>query len=147
MHIAQWIAHYQTGLVRPSHWFAHSLTSDVVLFATVFKHPQPNLGNWVFHVRSFRHISVRLSDRSKITQHKINFVKNCPPVGFELTTSRSSVPCSPNWAREESVGDFWSEFSFVPCTTLHVGLCLFLESIEHDFVKALMIPIHNQIVT
>ena len=33
-------------------------------------------------------------------------------------------------------------------TPLHMlGLCLFLESIEHDFMKALMIHTHNQIVT
>ena len=40
------------------------------------------------------HVSVRLSDRSEVTQHKINFVKKMLPVGFELTTSRSSVSCS-----------------------------------------------------
>ena len=40
---------------------------------------------------------------------------------FELTTSRSSVSCSASWAREESVGDFLSELSFVSCTTSHVG--------------------------
>ena len=51
-------------------------------------------------------ISVRLSDRSKVTQIKINFVKNCPQWGFELTTSGSSVPHSVNCARGESVGDF-----------------------------------------
>ena len=27
-------------------------------------------------------ISVRLSDRFKVTQHKINFVKNCPQCGL-----------------------------------------------------------------
>ena len=69
------------------------------------------------------------------------------PVGFEPMTSWSSVSCSPNWASKESVGDFWSELSFVSYTTSHVGLCLFLESIEHDFIKALMIHTHNQIVT
>ena len=40
------------------------------------------------------HVSVRLSDRSAVTQHKINFVKKMLPVGFELTTSRSPVSCS-----------------------------------------------------
>ena len=69
------------------------------------------------------------------------------PVGFEPTTSWSSVSCSANWARKESVGDFWSELSFVSCTTTHVGLCLFLKSIEHEFIKGLMIHTHNQIVT
>ena len=28
-----------------------------------------------------------------------------------------------------------------------LDFCLFLESIEHDFIKALMIHTHNQIVT
>ena len=37
---------------------------------------------WVFHDRPFRRISVRLSDRSKVTQHKINFVKKCPQWGL-----------------------------------------------------------------
>ena len=81
------------------------------------------------------------------TLNKKNFRQKLPPMGFELTTSGSSVPCSANCAREESVGDFWSELSFVSCTTSHAGLCLFLESIEHDFIKALMIHTHNQIVT
>ena len=34
--------------------------------------------NWVFHDRPVWRISVRLSDRSKVTQHRINFIKNCP---------------------------------------------------------------------
>ena len=38
--------------------------------------------NWVFHVRPFRRISVRLSDRSEVTQYKINFIKNCPHWGL-----------------------------------------------------------------
>ena len=28
------------------------------------------------------HVSVRLSDRSEVTQNKINFVKNCPQWGL-----------------------------------------------------------------
>ena len=44
---------------------------------------------------------------------------------------------------KESVGKEISEVSFVSCTTSHVGLCSFLESIEHDFIKALMIYTHN----
>ena len=51
-------------------------------------------------------ISVGLSDRSKVTQNKINLCQNLPPMGFELTTSDSSVSCSAKCAREESVGDF-----------------------------------------
>ena len=75
------------------------------------------------------------------------FHQKLPPVGFELTASRSSVWCSANCASQESVEDFWSELSFVSCTTSHVWLCLFLESIEHDFIKGFMIHTNNQIVT
>ena len=38
--------------------------------------------NWVFLDRPIWRISVRLSDRSKVTQHKINFIKNCPQWGL-----------------------------------------------------------------
>ena len=33
--------------------------------------------------------------------------------------------------------------SFVSCTTSHVGLCSFLELIEHDFIKAMKIQAGN----
>ena len=36
----------------------------------------------VFHDRTVWRISVRLSDRSEVTQHKINFVKNCPQLSL-----------------------------------------------------------------
>ena len=51
------------------------------------------------------------------------------------------------WAGQESVGQNISEVSFVSYTTSHVGLCSFPESIELDFIKALMIHTDNQIVT
>ena len=38
--------------------------------------------NWVFHDRPFRRISVRLFDRSEITQNKINFIKKWPQWGL-----------------------------------------------------------------
>ena len=36
----------------------------------------------VFHDKEIWHISVRLSDRSEVTQHKINFIKNCSQWGL-----------------------------------------------------------------
>ena len=72
--------------------------------------------------------------------------KNSLP-GIEPTTSRSSVPHSANCASKESVGKEISEVSFVSYTASHVGLCSFLESIEYDFMKALMIDTDNKIVT
>ena len=60
-------------------------------------------------------------------------IKKLPLLGIELTTSRSSVSRSANCANKESVGKETSEVSFVSCTISHVGLRLFLESIEHVF--------------
>ena len=37
--------------------------------------------------------------------------------------------------------------SFASCSTSHFGLCSFLESIEHDFIKAMKIQTGNSIVT
>ena len=48
-------------------------------------HPRPQtikMFIWVSHERPIWRISVRLSDRSKVTQHKINFVKNYPQWGL-----------------------------------------------------------------
>ena len=40
--------------------------------------------NQVFHDKEIWSISVTLFDRSEVTQHKINFVKNCPQWGLNL---------------------------------------------------------------
>ena len=68
---------------------------------------------WIFHDKEIWHISVRLSDRFKVTQHKINFIKNCPQWDLNPQPSDHQAHALPNWAREESVEDFWSELSFV----------------------------------
>ena len=99
--------------------------------------------NWVFHDTHFCQIIRQIE--SYTAQNK--FCQKLPLARFEFTISGSSVWCSDNWVSKKSAGDFWSELSFVSCTTSHVGLCLFLESIEHGFIKVLMIHTHNQIVT
>ena len=62
--------------------------------------------------------------------------KKLPPQGIELTTSRSSVQCSTDCARQESVEKEISEVNFVSCITSDFGLGSIQESIEHDFIKA-----------
>ena len=52
------------------------------------------------------HISVSLSDRSKITQSKINFVKNCPQWGWNSQPPDYQSHALPTVLGEESVGDF-----------------------------------------
>ena len=95
-----------------------------------------NPSNRVFHDRPVWRISVRLSDRSQVTQHKINFVKNCPEWGLNPWPPDHQSPALPTELARHLLE-----------TISHVELCLFLESIEHDFIKALMIHTHNQIVT
>ena len=48
--------------------------------------------------------------------------------------------------RQESVGQKISEVSFVAFTISHVGHCSFLESIEHDFIKAMQIQTGNWVL-
>ena len=72
------------------------------------------------------------------------FHQNLLLVGFEPTTSLSSVSCSELGRNLLEI----SKVSFLLFhASLHIGLCLFLESIEHDFMKALMIHTDNQVVT
>ena len=80
---------------------------------SIIRHSLPNNGR----------ILPALTEKSKI--------KKLPLLGFELTSSRLSVSHSANYASKESVGKEISEMSFVSCTTSHVGLCSFLESVEH----------------
>ena len=62
--------------------YLHVCLDLQVLLSILPRCPWPPWSNWVFHVRPFRCISVRLSDRSKVTQPKINFVKKCPQWGL-----------------------------------------------------------------
>ena len=59
---------------------------------------------WVFHDRSFRRISVRLSDSSKVTQKKINFVKNFPQWGLN----------SDNLTEMRQIGLTWKTHLLIP---------------------------------
>ena len=88
----------------------------------------------------------RLSDRSEVTQYIINFVKNYPQ--WDLN---SQPPDHQSNALLTVLGRNLLEMSEVSFLLFHaplhmLGLCLFLESIEHDFIKALMIHTDSQIV-
>ena len=100
------------------------------------------------HLRLKNLGNLRLSDRSKVTQNKINFVKNCPQWGLNPGPSDHHFNAVPTeLGRNLLSRRFLKSALFVLCTASHVGLCLFLESIEHNFIKALMIHTDNQIVT
>ena len=65
---------------------------------------------WVFHDKEIWRTSVRLSDRSKVTQNKINFVKNWPQWGWNpqpLDHHSNALPTELGRICWE--GDFWSE--------------------------------------
>ena len=67
-------------------------------------------------------LSDYLTVLSYTEQNKIH--QKLSPVGFELTTFRSPVPRSANWASKESVGDVWSELYFMhhfTCWTLFIS--------------------------
>ena len=91
-------------------------------------------------------ISVTLSDRSKVTQNKINFVKNC--ISGVWTHNLLIITLMLYQLNSAAiVKQKISEANFVSCTTSHFGLLSLLESIEHDFIKTLMIHTDNQTVT
>ena len=92
-------------------------------------------------------ISVRLSDRSKVTQNKINFVKNCPQWGLNPWPSDHHFDALPTGLGSCVLGRRFLKWALCHALLNIVELCLFLESIEHDFTKALMIQTDNQIVT
>ena len=82
----------------------------------------------VFHNRPFWCISVRLSDRS--TQNKINFVQNCPKSGLNPQPPDHHSNALPTELGRNLLGIRFLKWAlFVSCTTSHVGLCSFLESV------------------
>ena len=85
------------------------------------------------HSAEFFTIRIRLSDRFKVIQHKINFVKNC----FWWDSYSQLLDHQSGALTTESARNMLgiSEVNFVLCTTSHVGLCSFLESLGHYFIK------------
>ena len=94
-----------------------------------------------------RQKTVRLSDRSEGTQHKINFVKNFPQWGLNTQPPDHQSNALLTMLRRNLL-KITEVNSLLFNAPLHLlGLCLFLESIEHDFIRALIIHTDNQIVT
>ena len=78
---------------------------------------------WVFHDKENWHISFRLSDRSKVTQNKINFIKNCPPWGLNPWHPDHHSNALPTELGRNLLGIRFLKWAmFVSCTTSHVGL-------------------------
>ena len=99
-------------------------------------HPIEFLHNTKFPAKSWQ-------DPASIEGEEQN-KKNCPYPGLNLQPPDHQSHALPTVLGICWEGDFWSELSW---PTSHVGLCSFLESIEHDFMKALMIDTDNKIVT
>ena len=58
-------------------------------------------------------VSVRLSDRSLHREEQKKIRQKLSPLGMKTRTSRSSGQCLTNWARQESVGQEFSDVSSV----------------------------------
>ena len=82
-------------------------------------------------------ISVRLSDRSLHREEQKKCRQKLPQSGL------NPGPLDHHCAGLVCVGQKISEVSFVSCTTSHFGLWLFLESIEHDFIKVIKFQAGN----
>ena len=95
------------------------------------------------------HVSVRLSDRSlHMEEQKKKFMKNCPQWGWKPGPQDLQSNALPTELGRNLLGRrFLKRALFVSCTTSHVGLCSFLESIEHDFIKAMKIQAGSCMLT
>ena len=92
--------------------------------------------------------SVRLSDRSLHREEQKNFIKNCPQWGWKPGPLDLQANALPTELGRNQLGRRFLKWAlFVSCTTSHVGLCLFLESIEYDFIKAMKIQTGNWMLT
>ena len=93
-------------------------------------------------------VFVRLSDRSLQREEKKNFVKNCHQWGLKLGPLDLQANVLPTELGRNLLGWRFLKWAlFVSCTTSHIGLCLFLESIEHDFKKVMKIQAGNWMLT
>ena len=102
--------------------------------------------NRIFHDRPVWRISVKLSDRSEVTQHKINFVKNYPQRDLNLWPPDHQFNALLTVLGRNLLKISEVNFLFFHAPLHMLGLFLFLESIDHDFIKAFMIHKDNQIV-
>ena len=91
-------------------------------------------------------VSVRFSDRSLHREEQKKIRQKLPPVKpGPLDLQANALPTE--LGRNLLGSRFLKWALFVSCTTSHVGLCSFLESIEHDFIKAMKIQAGNWMLT
>ena len=92
-----------------------------------------------------------LSDYLTDLKLHINFIKTCPQCwqwGWNLGPPDHEANALPTELGRNLLGRRFLKWAlFVSCTISHVGLCSFLESIEHDFIKAMKIQAGNWMLT
>ena len=93
---------------------------------------------WVFHNKENWRISVRLSDRSLCREEQKKFSQKFFPVGWNPQPPDHQSNVLPTALGRNLLDRRFLKWAlFVSCTTSHVGLCSFLESIEHGSIKAI----------
>ena len=100
---------------------------------------------WVFHDRRFCQIiwQIFTQGRAKKNSSKI---AHSGDWNQDLRIFRP-MPLPTELGRNLLDRRFLKWALFVSCTTSHVGLCSFLESIEHDFIKTMKIQAGNWMLT
>ena len=89
-------------------------------------------------------VSVRLSDRSLHREEQKKFRQKLPQWGLKPGPPDLQANALPTELGRNLLGRIFLKWAlFVSGTTSHVGLCSFLESIEHDFIKAMKIQAGN----
>ena len=78
------VLRYMSPIVPPSTLYAKILTHNQRIQEIALQFFSTIVNIRVFHDKNIWCISVRLSDRSEVRRHKINFVKNC--LQWDFTT-------------------------------------------------------------
>ena len=155
--------YYFTWISQHKHSTAHVPMGDSQVFAQFIRQfitPCQILAGFYQHWHAmgrsqlFGFFTIRKSDaflsdfpnRCKVTQNEINFI-NCPQWGLNPGPPHHNPNVLSTELSMNLLGRRFLKCALlISCTTSHVGLCSFLESIEHDFFKALVIHTDNQIV-
>ena len=127
-----------------SHFFDNNPTltnfSSQIQFVTELNYHHTYLYSWVFHDRRVCQIIWQIFRQGRTKK----IVKNCPQWVLKPEPPDLQANALPTELGRNLLGRRFLKWAlFVSCTTSHVRLCLFLESIEYDFMKAMKIQAGN----
>ena len=157
-----WILHHYFlwSISNKGHWrnfdFSNFIHKDPSLCNHLWKFSSSNQQQkFILHYPTYVvpfgfftiHVSVILSDRSPRREEQKKIIKNCSQWGWNPWPPDHQDNALPTELGRNLLGRWLLKWDlFVSCTTSQVGLCSFLESIEHD-LKVMKIQAGNWMLT